>query len=1466
MAKKSRAQKIQESAAANNDATPKKHLSKYALKKIAQQNGSYVYPEHPKQLDDLEQDSTDSAVATPSQSDSSAQSGKSKSQASNNKGNTSTGSTRLSLRNRNNKQSKGKTELTDEEYLSHQERRKAQAKAKAIKAALEGASGIEKAEPQERSNTRGKRNVSFTRKGKIITVVRKGTKNVPKVDPKVAALQEAKALEHKAKRIRHAQAVRDARNEALAKLEAEGKTYERPIRDPEAIPDKIQFDRKTVETSGVLIKDRLPNLTDLAERQAAMMPHNRRDQLLFAPIKRETKPIKGTDFMVKFLDSWSRRNDPQGIFTPYFDKVKSIRQNENGIAFIGLPAFLKFLEGATKNKIIDDYAFDFRQFIKRREITDFIGSMQKPALDWAKHRPALEPFYAFVYFDTYPVHIKLGKKRVINVQVLFILGVTLDGRKDILGIIPDLNSSRVSVSFWDNILSHLKELGCSEICFIVAAFKCRYLERSVKTYFPQATMIFNLMELLQFDSFSLPQEMRGDFMADAQVLAESPNYEQGYQELLAMRSKWEGSMKEGETILQGSLDYLKVHTLLKPEDRKIFTTQKIVSQAAALLMGNKAPDDFFSDNAEMLTYLFYRYLLIGKQYWIEHQDYAVNNLSFAKIFSQLRHFELSGSKLLNTLLSEKHQEFMYRHFGQFGNGPVFNLNPNKKRISLSGQIDDNAAVRGDMWNDTSNAALNTSPESLEAAKELAQEQAHIFDPEHDLPQESTNDSQSSLKTAHGPINEQSGSLVQEQEKDEESKLKSDLAQGFALAQSSPNLAQALEKETLIKDINGSQLTLNDSHLVTSPMLLGINTTKSIFESEVSLTDNSPTQDHIFNMASMRTYESNAFRAFGGLDFDDSVPAFLKESSATLTLNSTSSNFIEQQDLHGYNHESKAKEPSKNDEHKEIKHNSKKTLLAEALRFEYPEFTHKHILLNGRQFILTHAALGDLDQAKLRNQAMHNNSDIDIDGIEKIDGTYGFKILRSKRMSHKSGANQGNVKHQAKSHNSSLSHDKDKTHAQALDNSQAQALSQDSATLSLNASAFGIEELSANSTLSLSPESGNGLLSLGLDKSKDDSLVPDAHNIAKEQATSKDTSNTQNQCQDELAQGQENQSKSSSKTDNLHASYSRHFKNGKSANLFNIGEELGTLKHQYDVDSVAGLDGLEKINFANEISSFNSQQPSNYLNSVSSNIQRANAVIGMLRPSIAQALRKERLELKKQALAQINICLGSGFTFDGLNNVIHQVTPIFRSAMQNKIAMKAEKEAEKKAKERQRKKEKARALYLKRQEQKAALEQEKLAKLSERATHVPGFDGPVNTQSELTDKDFEPLKAQDFNPLSSVLESSALSAQNSNSFEGPITLTNESSSNLLSQVSTNESLLVTNSVTNQSLELKDATTLDGLFSSSDSEDSKLTLIKPADAKVQVVASEYRSTIAEKMAISSPTGVQTQKPDTTIKAQD
>lgn len=1106
MAKKSRAQKEQDTPVS----TSNKPLSKYALKKLAQQKSRWE--EHEKV----------EVVTT----------------------------------------------ADDDEYFAQQEQLKAQATARAARAAMEGASGIEKV--SETTSTK-KKSVTLARKGRVITVIRKEPKRTPK------------SLEHYEKLKKHNQAVRDARNEALSKLQAQGKDYVPAVsKNSKRLPEKVEFERKSIFTCGVEIKDRVPDLTDLAERMASIQPHNRRDQMLFAPIKRTAKPIVGTDFMVKFLDTWSRNNDIQGIFSDLFEQVKLVRKTENGVAYNGLPAFLKFLEGSSKNDIIDQYAFEFRRFIKRREITDFISAMQGPALDWMKKRHALEPYYAFVYFDTYPIHVKLGKKKVISEQVLFILGVTLDGRKDILGIVPDLTNKLVSVDFWDKILNHIQGLGCREICYIVAAFKCRYLERAVKNYYPQATMTFNLLELLQFDSFALEQNYRSEFMQDAAQLCNSANYEQGYELLNRMRDKWDKFMPEGATILQGNVEHLKVHTLLGLPERKIFTTHKMISSAAALLLGKKDANDFFSDNAELLNYLFYRYLLQAKPYWTEHQDYAIYNLSFSKLFTQLRHLDISGSKLLNELLSEQHQEFMHRHFGSFGNGPVFNLNPNKKRISLAGQIDDNAALLGDNWEDTSNAALNTAPEqelkALSSVNKAVKNQVK--------PTKATLSSEHH-KTQPGPV----------------------------ITNSAP------------------VLTLNTTKALSTAAFMvnkkSINDTPLSFESTNSL----------LSLDNLLTFENQAIGALGG----SVLPKALNPHSASLTLCDQGSSALV---LGGC---------------KSIPAPSK---LALAIGLEYPRFKHSHILINGQEYALTHAALGELDQEQIKHRVLDNHDNI-------IDGTYGFDLKNSSKLIH------------------------------------------------------------------------SDIVSKALD----------------------------------------------------------------------------TLSSQYDIDSLSGLEGLDKLD---PTSTVDDAPNNNY----SSNIQSANAVMGMLRPSIAQALRQERLDLKQQERYVILQCLGSHFNFDALNNVINQITPIFRTAMQAKITRLAEQDEEKKVQERKKKKAKAHERYLKRQAAKA------------------------QQQPAVSDKDFEPLSAKDFNTVESLDESIAMQS----SQQGPITVSASGTTG------TNTIIIPPNTNT---MDLStDDTTLEDILNTSES--TQLTLTKPSEAKVQVVAAPFRSAIAEQLATIG--GVQTQKPDDSIKVKD
>ena len=369
------------------------------------------------------------------------------------------------------------------------------------------------------------------------------------IAPEELAKLPERVAQKRLKRVEHENQIKEARKAALAKLRAEGKRYDP---SPDAVAQN-RFEPVTVVTLGIKTQDRVPDYDDPLEVESAKQPHNMRSSLLFAPIKRVNKPIVGTDFLAKWLEGWEKRNDAAGIFHDLFAEVKRVRAEENGIAYIGLPAFLLFIEGVSKRDIIDSYALEFKRFIKRREVTDFIAAMKGPALSWFAARHNFDSAYALVYFDTYPVHFKLGRKRVYVEHELFMIGVTLDGRKDLLGVIPDFSSKRTSLVFWDTILGNLKNLGCQHICFALAAFKCRFLDKALRKHYPEATLQYNLLEVMQFDSYQLPSTLRKEFMADSAQLCEAADYSAALTELNELRASL---AQDVSPQLTGALDAL----------------------------------------------------------------------------------------------------------------------------------------------------------------------------------------------------------------------------------------------------------------------------------------------------------------------------------------------------------------------------------------------------------------------------------------------------------------------------------------------------------------------------------------------------------------------------------------------------------------------------------------------------------------------------------------------------------------------------------------------------------------------------------------------------------------------------------------------------------------------------------------------------------------------------------------------
>ena len=1078
----------------------------------------------------------------------------------------------------------------------------------------------------------------------------------------------ANVREQRAKRRQRAETIQSARVKALQDIEARGETYQRPS---DTVPEKAEFKRHTVLTFGIATKDRMPDLNDPLERAAALAPHNRRDSMLFAPIKRHNKPFGNqTDFMVKFLAQWSKRNDKGGIFSSLFQEVIKTRREENSIAYVGLPAFLKFLEGKSKRDIINDYAFEFRLYIKRREITDFIATMQSPALAWMAHRPYMDQYYAFVYFDTHPVRMKLGKKRVYVEQELFIVGVTLDGRKDLIGIVPDFTSGRLSVDFWQRILQQFKLLGNRGICFMVAGFKCRYLERAVKQYFPETTLQFNLLEVLQFDSFQLPDAQRKLFMTDAADLCEAPNFEVAKAKLELLRHKWEPHLPAAAGILQGNVELLHNHTLLPSPERKIFTTNKMVASVATLLLGAKGTEDFFSDHAEMLNYFFYRYLLIGKQEWLEHQDEAIYNQTFSHLFALLRHCEVSGAQLLNRLLTQQHQDFMQRHFGSFGSGPVFNLNPNRRKISLSGKIEPHQTLQ-QLWAD--DVVETADPLQVQAAQEAE-------------------------ATALLVQAQQQEQARYEQERQAAKEAISAAAAGAA--QTAATLAQATEIEATARAALGGE-SGNSNAAATSAQSTLTSGALSESQTELSL----PEDGADTTVVTTLKLRSQQAPALGGSSSGNDASA----AGAAATVDATAASATATQDAENATATLTLQQ--------ETQH-----ALQPRVR---PPRPLRSTLLKPQQLAAAAAAgaAGTADTASAAGAA--SGTDAAPAGAATLTPVSGSTAMEPSTLN--ANAN-GLLSPVVPSFAADYEYDVPELTAEQF-NSLEQGTSTLSGLKNINAPLDVVESKDKASdgadsySMALSPAENTGD---GYALDQDNSRLEQryhSYTLTMDMAGAEVTAQKLEQLHElaslelhsgssnngSASQGSKQQSKSQPSTEDEHSAH-----RAAAAEAQDSATSAQALAH--NAVAVAATAAANPFAAASE--------PDDIMQGVSSNIQSANAVLGTLKPSIAQALREDRELLKANERQQIYFSLGHNFNFDNIDNVIQQVTPIFRASLQTRIAYQAEQKKLKEQQAKDAKRSKERARYLKRQAQKQQLLQLQEA---QKPINIESFTGVSSIQ-------------------------------------------------------------------------------------------------------------------------------------------
>lgn len=211
--------------------------------------------------------------------------------------------------------------------------------------------------------------------------------------------------------------------------------------------------------------------------------------------------------------------------------------------------------------------------------------------DWQK-RP-LDEIYPIVFIDA--VHFSVREdNRIRKLAAYVILGYTLDGMKDVIGLEIGENESS---KYWLGVLNSLKNRGVKDI-MIICADGLSGIKEAIQAAFPlteyQRCIVHQIRNTLKHVSY---KDMKA-FASDLKSIYLAPDEKQGYESLQLVKEKWDPKYPNAMKSWEDNWDVLAPIFKFSSEVRKvIYTTNAIESLNSTYKKLNRQRTVFPNDKA-----------------------------------------------------------------------------------------------------------------------------------------------------------------------------------------------------------------------------------------------------------------------------------------------------------------------------------------------------------------------------------------------------------------------------------------------------------------------------------------------------------------------------------------------------------------------------------------------------------------------------------------------------------------------------------------------------------------------------------------------------------------------------------------------------------------------------------------------------------------------------------------------------
>ncbi|MCY6485443.1 IS256 family transposase [Clostridium aestuarii] len=294
--------------------------------------------------------------------------------------------------------------------------------------------------------------------------------------------------------------------------------------------------------------------------------------------------------------------DREGSFEP-----QVVKKNQTDVSGIEDQVISMYAKGMTTRDIATHLENIYSFQASPTLISGITNKITPIAKEW-QNRP-LEPVYPIIFMDA--IHYKVKQdNRIINKAAYAVIGINLDGMKEVLGIWIGGNETS---KYWLLVLNELKNRGINDI-LIACVDGLNGFAEAIKAIYPNTEIQRCIIHQIRNSSKYVSYKDLKKFNADLKLVYTATTEEAALAELEKFEQKW--GDKYLIAIRSWKTNWEELATFFKypPEIRKIiYTTNAMESYNRQLRKVTKTRSIFPSDDA-LLKMLYLATMDISKKW------------------------------------------------------------------------------------------------------------------------------------------------------------------------------------------------------------------------------------------------------------------------------------------------------------------------------------------------------------------------------------------------------------------------------------------------------------------------------------------------------------------------------------------------------------------------------------------------------------------------------------------------------------------------------------------------------------------------------------------------------------------------------------------------------------------------------------------------------------------------------------